>query len=444
MYRSFLTKNVPANRRGMAPLEMVLIFPIFLAVLCCAMWVAGMMIRKSEVTVLARYKGDAMRYSEASISGSGARPFEFTMPAEGRVSASHETQFRFSGIMPVGRPSARHTLLLNSWDYRQEQMRMDKSPNYDLAFRLAAEGPGKSMSSQIMGAVRLMNDLKMVIGSILHALQANSPTQALSSLTSLAKNLGNLGLSGNYGDALKAEVQSGMIQSLRDKTTDMLAKQVPELKEAIDLYRQIQAAIGEAKEEVREKAETARKQVEQLEQGAKLASKAMENSDKLLTGISDAMSKAGDKPEDRKKAFQESSKKLLDTIVEVEKLLTTQADERNRAIMEKTVSALVKQHVESISTADPRLRNAIDTAKVEGLRGIRKEIQKISTELEEAIGEGDKETEEDLMMSLRELTQIASKVVADADKMFSEMAENGARAEADAKQQLENINMQNP
>lgn len=429
----------------MAPFEMVLVFPIFLALLCCAMWVAGMMIRKSEVTVIARYKGDAMRYSKDKISSAGSKPFDFSANSEGRVSASHETEFRFSGIMPVGRPSASYLLLLNSWDYRQEEMRMEKSPNYELAFRLAAQGPGKNASARMQGVKRLFDDVKSILDDIFGAMQSSSLTQALGKIPGLVTKLSSSQLAGQYGDSIKAEVKSELTNMLRQKAIEMLAEQIPYVKEIINLYSQISGASSGLMEEARTKARQARERMEQLEESVKLAAKVVENPEVAMKTITDAMNKAGDKPEDRKKALQESSKELLEAVSKANQLLASAPDEKDKKSVDKFVrDTLNSRYPNPESIVDPRLKQAIEIARKEGFSGLSSEIEKTIRELEKAVGDGDKEAEKKLMESLQELTKAASQVMTTAAQKFSGLGKKGAVAEAKANQQLNSVKFKDP
>ena len=244
--------HIREDRSGMAPFEFVLVFPIFLAMLCCAMWVAAMMIGKSRVTVSARHQADEQRVRGTS-SSAGSTPFDFSEVNEGRVVVREEQSVQFSGIMPIGHPNAFHAVLINTWDY--EELAFDEVPDYELAMQLATSGPPNGLGSQLKALRALLTGLGEWLGNMASILQFHDLSSFLTEFPAAVESLPDSPDGAQGGDLFD----------------------IDQVSEAKRLYDTIKRMLGEVKTRKRIEARKAAQEARQTSTGVRRVSLAFES-----------------------------------------------------------------------------------------------------------------------------------------------------------------------
>ena len=119
-----------ADRRGIAPLELVLSLPLMLALLVALVWLGFSVIHQAEVDIEARHVAWGKRFEPWA-----GRSFDFSQVdslAEGSATKRVSITPMFE---QVAGPEARHVVEQGSWDHRS--LRFDKFPNLDLVAEMA-------------------------------------------------------------------------------------------------------------------------------------------------------------------------------------------------------------------------------------------------------------------------------------------------------------------
>lgn len=135
-----------SRSRGVASLEFVLVFPLLLMLASMIIWTAAAVTAKNRAIVEAR----AQAWSARHDAGIG-RPFDFQELGLVRREREQTSNFR-PPFLRASTPKARasHLVLGGVWDH--QDVKLQKTPDWDAARRMASALPGQAASSAL-GAV---------------------------------------------------------------------------------------------------------------------------------------------------------------------------------------------------------------------------------------------------------------------------------------------------
>ena len=336
------------------------------------------MIRKSEVTVKARYNGDSLRYSQGESPGSSTKPFDFSEAAEGRVSAEAETDFRFSGIMPIGHPSASHTLLLNSWDHHE--LPLDKLPETKLAMTLAARGLPANLKSRLQNAEKLLTDLKSVLSDFASMFQPSGGLGGLQSVISSANVLGSFG--GSDG--------------AKNLAVSMIEQQFPMATQVIQLWNLFEGSRERVNNDAAAKKEEGKQAADKLKAASKQLESSFDDVNAQIEKLNAALKSDTLTTEEKAKEVDSIQKEIDLSLAKIDNLIASDSDGTlkkylNAAIkdiylseLDKTISALgLPQELENA------MRQQLQEVAEQGLEKWKSNMEQSIKNLKQAIEDGD-------------------------------------------------------
>lgn len=238
--RTFVT----GHPRGAAPLEVVMVLPVLILVWLVIMQIGVCSIRQAEVTVLARGTAWSQR------DGAGGEPFEFDGAADkDKIEKSATGSVKISGIS-AGFPEARsrHSVIAGSWAH--PAIDLNQQPNFELAMRLARQGPSREAAGRI-------DDVENLIASMSKLKDAFSGLGSPSGLGSMLQGIAN--------DTDFQELMGNATeQNLTEEIGNMVGTQIPELDAITGLWAQIQNKQGDIDTA---KANASRKNAEEIDAG---------------------------------------------------------------------------------------------------------------------------------------------------------------------------------
>lgn len=139
------------RRRGMAPLELIMVLPVILGFLIAILWLGVAMNTQAVVVVKARHDAWDKRHDGAPDDA-----LKFSSDQAVDVTASQKIQFmeRFQGISDA---KSRHVVLGGAWDYRQ--LPLNSQPNWKVYPRLVIDGADDALQTAIDTITGLFDNL---------------------------------------------------------------------------------------------------------------------------------------------------------------------------------------------------------------------------------------------------------------------------------------------
>jgi hypothetical protein len=217
-----LVRGMKAGRRGVAPLECVMVLPILLVLFLALLQLGVSSSMQARVVVEARYTAWAQRDPQ----NKGA-PFE--LGDLGKVSARAENRMVVSPLTRAfSEARSQHFVLSGTWDYRKVKLN-DGQPNFDEAIRLARKGPVQEIAGRAQDFEKLLGSVSSVgTGLSMFPGGLTSPSQFQGFLDSGALQQR---LAGASSVAMNDEVRNAIPQSTRSLDSlggDLLSKAFPD------------------------------------------------------------------------------------------------------------------------------------------------------------------------------------------------------------------------
>lgn len=406
----------------MAPLEFVLVYPTFLALLCCSMWIAGMMLRKSQLTVGVRYSGDAKR--QGGTAGSSSKPFEFRSKSDGRIAAADSTQFRFSGFMPTGKVSASYSVLVGTWDH--QQLPMDVVPDYPLILRLTGQGPLDSINDKLQEAMAFLQDIGSLLEPVQDLLESDSLEDFVGNLGDVLGSLASSNLGGDNADLLSNGGGADVDKLLSGQSKELSESQKP-VEEILDVVRKLTGSSSDAVQDQKAQAAQEREQVQQRAQEAKAVAQTFADTDGDLQKLRQTLDSKEVSVEDKQKAAAET----------IDGLRQKFGDARSRLIPNpnaaKVVDGVIQKSADKLTPAQRAdLPGLQDRMRKSGLAGLEQQLDVIETNLDAAIKAKDAAKIEKLQKSLATLMDVTESRLKDVGTTLDKIAEASRGGESNA------------
>jgi len=356
----------------MAPLEFILAYPTFLALLACSIWVAGMFIRKSEMTITARHAADTKRVGPAPASGS--EPFSFGAAGEGWSTSRTQTNFNFSGIMPTGNVSAAQTVMLGTWSF--EQVPMNIVPDYELTIRLSGRGPGDALLGQL-------GDLLALIGDI---------GQAADSLSSLF-GLDTDNFFSSFSDAVSQiqDFDGGESSSLKN-SSDAVSGIAPVIDELLNLFgsarKESKQRVADGAEDLKKTRDSTAQAARQFEPAGGIASRSGQTADSETL-----------KDDEKQTALANDAAQLQDVFARTKNSLET-GTAKSAKDADTLFKGTFKQKIAPNIPDLPGLEGLAGDVQSNGIAALARRADKVMTDLATAVKDKDEDEIEDLKKSL--------------------------------------------
>lgn len=402
------------------------------------------MIAKSNVILAARLKADDLRYSQGS-SKPESREFDFSEQNEGRVSVSEDVEFRFSAIMPVGKPAATHTILLNSWDYRQVPMK--QVPDFDLAIQLAMDGPPNEIKGRLQSFQSLMSDFKSVLSDFGSMLQMDSLGSFFGGFINNSELLQKFALGAQH-DQLIGGTQRQQMDSQFQIQAGQLVAENETISEIKTIYEQLLGLQSTAKERQRENSTKAVEAAKNLEDSLTGLDEALGDAPESVEELEETLADSSLSKEDKLEAVDEMAAEIEEALDQIDAKIAaaeqkSSPDERGpdgrsamRRILDEAVVATVRPNIgPDVDRAISKIPGLSAAQKDDIRKRFREALQKSSgsfdkyavalgdsiRKLRAAVDEGDTEAQDAAMALLSTQTARLQAIVKTAAKAVAGM-----------------------
>ncbi len=197
------------DRRGSAPLELVLSMPILLALIVAIVWLGSSVIAQTEVTIDARHKTWSRR------DESTGTPLLFLK--DDIVSDKSTQTVEVSPLFnDVDSPESSHVVMASSWDH--EQLSLDNAPNWEQFALAAANAKTGSIQNGYTDARNQFSQFKNESSKIWQTLGASMIRQ----LTSLGNSVSSALEGGEAaGAGEKAKEESRLNRAIEAKKAEL-------------------------------------------------------------------------------------------------------------------------------------------------------------------------------------------------------------------------------
>lgn len=400
-------------------MEFVLVYPTFLALLCCSMWIAIFFLRKADVAIAARYDVDRQRASAEGTTGS--EPFDFDGKTDGRVSASKTANVRFSDFMPAGKVSSRYSVTTGTWDFRQ--LPMDVAPDYELAAKLGGRGPIASVAGRLGGLLATVRDVGDLVGSMSSLFGLNDTASFFSGFGSAVREIGQSQL-GDGGGLMDAGQTQGFNSAI-GQGVGSLGTDTGTVNEIARIYRDLVGGSDEVRQVASRKIEGARQSAQKLETDTAQASAAFDDSSGAIDELDRAL-EASDATPDQKKAAIEAARSRLAAMYRQAEAGLARQDAKEQGGINGLVAASFRKTSEGRIPGDLEplegLAGAVKRGGLAGLSGTSDSLlDQLLTAVDETDAAKEKEAEQKLRRSLTFVTEATKATLDDTAAAAKEM-----------------------